>query len=400
MMKKITSTALIAYLLLGSTPVDAQTTNEPMLFLAPHCTEEDRDDCESFDVKDPQTLITGPLAVGDLLDIDVVLRTPEPGKVAAVRSWLSYHPGILEARSVELTDAVTLPMPGEQDIDASRGLVRIGGGTEGKLKDIETPIARITFRVLMAQPNAMISFVNFFPDNSGETSVIDATQTPLLVTEPAKLELKFVEVQSSSSSSTSSSSSSTSSGAFDSSSSSVPSSSSTSSSTDESSTFKILQIQNLRITSQGDSLFIGWDPLRSTELTGYNVYYGTVSGRYIQRRGLGTDSTSLVVRNLETGVQYFVAVRGFNANNDETAFSQEASVVIGRPETSTAPLSANQIENVPDSNPVETRGGETVTGETGMSETLIVLLGIAAMVGTALAWRRQLTFASHEKTNV
>lgn len=160
------------------------------------------------------------------------------------------------------------------------------------------------------------------------------------------------------------------------------------------SAFSILQVQNVRVTSQGDSLFIGWDPLQSSALAGYNVYYGTVSGRYIQRRGLPAESTSLVVRSLETGTQYFVSVRGFSAQNEETAFSQEASVVIGRPETSTAPLSVNQVENVPEGNPVESRGGGSVTGETGMSETMIVLLVLAGIIGTGLAWRRQLLLPS------
>jgi hypothetical protein len=121
------------------------------------------------------------------------------------------------------------------------------------------------------------------------------------------------------------------------------------------------------------------------------VYYGTVSGRYIQRRSLPANATSLVLRDLEPGSTYFLAIRGVGAQTQESMFSQEVSVTVGKPETATSPLTGNVSDvTAPAGNPATTNGDREVRGETGMADTILYLVLASATLGTVLAFRRQL----------
>jgi hypothetical protein len=380
----------------------AATSTETMLRLQAHCTEIDRTKCKEYDVLDATTLKTAEVKAGDILDIDVVLLTSTPEKVLAVRSWLNYDPNVLEVRNVELQPALANPIPGENMADSQNKIIKIGGGTDDKLKEKEAPLARITFNVKADTANTQISFAQFKADGTGLTGVLsnDSAMPSLLTTEPAKLMIVMKNGNSSpvgSSSSSSQTSMNTSSPQYSSSAqmsssistASLGSTSSMNSQYTESAggTFTKLQVQNVKVTSNDTSLFVGWDPLPTPEIVGYNVYYGTISGRYIQRRTLNKDSNSLTIRGLESGVQYFISVRGVNGANEETAFSNEAAVVIGRPETSTAPL-FNMQDDGPTGNPVEQHGGQIVAGESGMGEIVLLFLALSAMIGTAFAARR------------
>jgi hypothetical protein len=155
-------------------------------------------------------------------------------------------------------------------------------------------------------------------------------------------------------------------------------------------------VQRVQVTTRNQDVFLGWQALKSSELKGYNVYYGTVSGRYMQRKSLPGSATSLVLRDLEPDATYFFAIRAFNNADKESAFSQEVSVTVGKPETSTAPLTTVISDmTAPEGNPVESQGGTTVTGETGTGDTLVVLLLISAVIGTAFAFHRQLLLRNH-----
>lgn len=107
--------------------------------------------------------------------------------------------------------------------------------------------------------------------------------------------------------------------------------------------FNLLQVLGLRVTTDGSSVFLVWDHLPSSELAGYNVYYGTVSGQYIQRRSVDKAANSLTIRALPVGTTYYFAVRAVNAAGEETVFSQEVGVSVGNPRTSTAPFNASTL---------------------------------------------------------
>lgn len=351
---------------------------DPQLVLRPHCADT-LSTCSSYKTLDATTLATGTLKVGDLVDLDIVLTIPSPQKISVVRSWLTYDSTILEARSVTPGSGLTSPFPGERTIVKSAGLVKVGGAVDREVTEPELTIARVTFRVLRADVPASISFSDYRADGGGSTAVVleeDGKATSLLKGKPSSLALEFglkPIVGGASSESTTPT---------------APAASST--------TFTLLQVQGLAVTTKNTTVFIGWSPLRSSSLTGYYVYYGSVSGRYLQRHSVPPEAASLVLRDLPLGSQLFFAVRGVSAGG-ETTFGQEESVIVGRPETSTSPLVEGQIPQGEQAqgNPIETHGGMEVTGSTGLTNTVALLVLLSAGIGTLFsASRNRLTMSS------
>ncbi len=352
-------------------------SSDPLLLLKPHCILP-KDRCPTYAIDSLDTVRTERLKEGDILDIDIVISTQKPADAVTIRSWLTYDPTVLEARMIELLPSINAPIPGESVIDAKEGVVKIGGGTSGQLVAGETSIARVTFRVLTVSADTRISFKGYAPAGTGETSVSNQNGAGILSVQPASLmvDLSDAPIVSSSSMNTASVSSS-------------PTVTPPQGATPSNSAFSLLQPQFLRVTTKDKDIFVGWDPLRSSQLVGYNVYYGTVSGLYLQRRSIPSTTSSLVIRDLEPGAQYFVAVRGYDANSLETAFSQEAAIVVGKPETSTSPLSQEMTTPARGDNPLKANNSPSITGETGLSDMILALCFLSALIGTGFALRRQ-----------
>lgn len=162
---------------------------------------------------------------------------------------------------------------------------------------------------------------------------------------------------------------------------------------DERTAFSLLQIRNLRITTDGSSVFLAWDPLQSSQLKANTVYYSKTSGQYMQRRTIDKSENSLTVRSLEIGKRYYFAVRALSKQDEESAFSREVSIVIGDPDSSTAPLVPGSISAGPGKNPVANILNEEVLtpvpGETGLPSAVVLFLIGSAVIGTSFASRRQ-----------
>jgi len=406
--------------------------NEAMLVLEPHCTAADRQSCPQFETLDATHLKTSRLNPGDILDIDVVLLNGTGKDIQTVHSWLTYDPNLLEGRSVTLNDIFSAPSPGEQNIEKEIGTVKIGGAVN-TVDNGRIAIARVTFRVIATTEDTVIGFQGFNSDGTGKTSVNGKYQTlgsdsstglplppctdtsivgcrgvptPLLLTEPSKLSVTLtdpaqdspVETVHPADSTGSPVSGSPLTGAVTTpsdASSSAPESTPApvlagagSSAPSGSSTFTLLQVQNLRVTTRDTQIFLGWDPLSSTELGGYNIYYGTVSGRYIQRRSIPSTASSLVLRDLQPDVTYFLAVRAVNLSGQESIFSQEVSVTVGKQETSSSPLLATETTQLPPENTITSHGGTGVTGTTGVSDNVFIFAFVSACIGTAFAFAR------------
>jgi hypothetical protein len=165
--------------------------------------------------------------------------------------------------------------------------------------------------------------------------------------------------------------------------------------TTSSTAFALLQVQNLRVTTEGSNVFLGWDAMSSSQLKGYNVYYGTTMGTYIQRKTVDAASTNHTIRSLPQGTTYYFAVRAISTTDEESAFSQEVAVTVGDPKSSTAPLASVGGGAIVTGNPVA--GGTNVPGETGLPSALVLFLVSAAIIGTLIAARRQaLVVANHK----
>ena len=155
----------------------------------------------------------------------------------------------------------------------------------------------------------------------------------------------------------------------------------------------------MRIGTKGSDLYVTWDVLSHPKLQGYNIYYGTAPGSYLQRRSVSVAARGAVIRDLTAGKTYYAAVSGMDDENRESAFSSEVSVEIGNPGTSSSPIigDIDAIDeedpgSVAPENPLEDPEiplEDGVPGDTGSPSALLLLLLGSAAIGTLFAVRRQ-----------
>lgn len=411
--------------------------------MRPHCEKLSMTECPQYAVKDPVTLETPILVPGSILDIDIMIENPKALPIRRARAWISYDPSVLEGTKVDIGKNFPVVTPGEADFNGAQGYVQIDVSAEGttEARDPLIPIVRVQFLVKAVPQGGktVLSYFDVQPGLTGHTFVTrsDASgQAEENVLHPAVGTL-IVRAEAPATPVSSASSSTSVPMQASSSVSPVPSlppytsslaagqssqvasvapvatvSSSASSATSNTgvgseqssaredsgrSTFVLLQTQNLRLTTEGSTVYLAWDHLRSSELQGYNVYYGAESGRYLQRRSVAKDSNTLAVRALPLDTTYYFAVRAVNGRNEESAFSQEVAVKVGNPATSTAPLAQIFQDNGPQGkNPID--GGNLPSGTpgaTGLSSTILLVILASAVIGTLFAFRRQLSAVSH-----
>src|SRR3989338_11040562 len=409
--------ALVGLLLAFPLRTKAAAVNNAMLRLRPHCESVNQQECASYAVKDPLTLITPDLVPGSVLDMDLVIDNPTSQPISSVRGWLSYDPVIFEGKKIESTQKFPVITPGEADFAPLQGFIQIGmsGQNSATVSDPVIPVARIQLLIKQVPGGSktVIAFYDVQSGTEGHTNVVskDAGQDKNILTdllgsllvsfkqEGASSSVTVSSVQSSENS-TAVVASSSAAATTESSLSSLSSQSSLSSvvgpdlsgnmlgsgsnlPVPERTSFVLLQVQNVRITTEGSTVYTAWDPLPSAELKGYNVYYGAETGRYLQRRTLPAESTTLALRALPLDTTYYVAVRAINNNDEENTFSQEVAVKIGDPSTSTAPLRGVTDDGPAGKNPLEQKKTPTTTvpGKTGMGSTLMVFLLISAVIG-------------------
>lgn len=116
----------------------------------------------------------------------------------------------------------------------------------------------------------------------------------------------------------------------------------------------------------GASATLIWDAPPSSSVTGYKVYYGTVSGLYTGQLDAGAALTA-TVNNLSPGTVYFFAVKSYNSVA-ESAFSNEVTattppdIIIPPPPppsvfsvTEIAPLAVTEVTLTPVADPTVTK---------------------------------------------
>lgn len=71
---------------------------------------------------------------------------------------------------------------------------------------------------------------------------------------------------------------------------------------------------------------LSWGANAESDLSGYNVYYGTASGSYLQSRGRGVDvgnTTTYTITGLNRGVRYYFVVTAYDYAGNESVYSDE-----------------------------------------------------------------------------
>jgi hypothetical protein len=69
---------------------------------------------------------------------------------------------------------------------------------------------------------------------------------------------------------------------------------------------------------------LAWDPSASDGVTGYKIHVGTASRSYVEIKDVGNVLTYKVDK-LEMGKEYFFAATAYDAEGNESGFSNEVS---------------------------------------------------------------------------
>lgn len=386
---------IIALLPLVHGVAAAQTNPDVTFELRPHCEqtiEDPLNPCPEFEVRDPLSRQTDPLSVGDTIDMDLILHNPSAFPVRRFRAWIGYDSTILEGTSLELSSTFPVPTPGEDAFSVADNYIKVSGSSETGITGTTIVLARMRMTVVAASTlGTVLSFYDATGTSTSHTGAFtgeDETEVNVASVVQGSLAVRLAE--SASASSALSSVTTTGSTASSSQASRSPESSSASSSLPVlPSIFTQLQVQGLRVTTEGSSVFLAWNPLPSAEIVGYNLYYGTISGRYLQRRSVHQEAQTLTIRALPVGQTYYFAVRAVSASAQESDFSQEVAVTVGNPATSTSPLSGSLIAEGPQGQSPSTDG--SISGESGPGTWVALLVLTSAVAGTVLAARRQWT---------
>ncbi len=423
--------ASLALALLLSALVPAGTAvaagEQPRFSFRPHCTEKQIEDkeCKTYAVRDPQSFQTENLKIGDTLDMDLLIHNPGNASVKQFSAWMSYDPTIFSGSLLEIDKNFSTPDLKVTGFSPTDGYIKAVASSDTGAKGPLIVAAHISLKIVKAPvANTVISFYDatkkpesktaiivtvsgkdqniatgaqsylFVRLGGGSTASVAASAQSSSVTTAAAPSVSSVaqENQSSAASTQSSAQANQSSSVIADTTSSIASGTGTAMSSAASQTsslniaFALVQPQGLRVTTEGSSVFLAWNQLNAGSLLGYNVYYGTVSGKYIQRRSIDKANTTLTVRSLPVGTTYYFAIRGVDANNQESDFSQEVSVNIGNPATSTSPLTGSITT------PGKTPGtGGTIAGDTGPASSALLFVALSAIAGLLLAFRRQFT---------
>jgi len=83
-------------------------------------------------------------------------------------------------------------------------------------------------------------------------------------------------------------------------------------------------------TANAGSLLASWDANMESDLAGYKVYYGKVSGNYTHIQDVG-NVTSYLAENLDDGERYYFVITAYDLVGNESDFSDEISAVVALP---------------------------------------------------------------------
>ena len=336
MMKKlITTLTAIVIILSGIVPTYAAATKDAELMLKSSVTSAKK---------------------GDKFKVDIVLKNPSANKIISVRSWLTYDAKSLKATGIDTKSSLfTLSAPGEDTVASSEGRVKIGrSNISGGVTKTETTVASVNFEVIAATAaTSKISFYDYQVSELGHASVnIIDSGFPLniLSKKPAELSITLNP------------------GVIAAPTVTTPPVVTTTTSTPVTtlntnigggtSVITLKRPTNLKVNTGSGYVDLKWDGTTDLYRSGFNIYYGQVSGQYSRRRVIG-NLTSYRLSGLTNNQTYYFAVTAYDSNNKESDYSNEVGVIVNQPLSSTHPF-ATLFQKTVASIPLQPQNGPLV----------------------------------------
>ena len=113
------------------------------------------------------------------------------------------------------------------------------------------------------------------------------------------------------------------------------------------------------------SVKLAWNPSISTNVIGYNIYYGIASGVYNSTIYVaGSTSTDATVTGLVQGTTYYFAATAVDSLGDESPFSNETSYLVPTNSIAGSLAAATLVTGTPPSNGQFSLTVKGVTGYT------------------------------------
>ena len=134
-----------------------------------------------------------------------------------------------------------------------------------------------------------------------------------------------------------------------------------------------------KATTGNNYIFLIWDQDENSDIKGYNLYYSTTSGRYIQRRPVG-NVNQYELDTLENGKTYYLAITAYDYLDRETDYSDEVRITVGDSSSSSAPILISR-EDYLQKVPAQPENGPHIF-------LLITLISIAAGAGFVVIHRQ------------
>lgn len=269
---------------------------------------------------------------GQEFTVDIMLKNPSQQKVISVRSWLSYDPMALQATALETKDSVfNLSAPGEDDISASEGKIKIGrSNISGGVSDAEVKVATVHFQVQSATAGkTTLSFYDYQVSELGHTSVnIIDEGFPLNIMgkEPGKLEFQLNPGGVSAPV--------TPAPVIDTS---VSLPLNTDIGGNGGFAADLVRPLGLKANTGSGYIDLAWDATYDPARVGFNLYYGKTSGQYARRRTLGNQN-AFRLDGLTNNEAYYLSITAFDQLNRESDYSNEVGIIVNQPLSSTAPF--------------------------------------------------------------
>jgi hypothetical protein len=272
---------------------------------------------------------------GQEFTVDIVLKNPSKQNVISVRSWLNYDPMALQATALDTKDSVfNLAAPGEDDISASEGKIKIGrSNISGGVSDTEVKVATVHFQVQSAVAGkTTLSFYDYQVSELGHTSVNIIDQgfpLNILGKEPDKLDFQLnpggvsapvipAPVENPVTPT-------------------APVTPNYGVGGNVGFATDLVRPLNLKANTGSGYIDLAWDTSYDPARVGFNLYYGKTSGQYARRRTLG-NLNAFRLDGLSNNDSYYLAITAFDQLNRESDYSNEVGIIVNQPLSSTAPF--------------------------------------------------------------